>query len=140
MCLNVVFVIRLPTGIRCLRGPDRIRKPKLHPGESITALLRIRADRAGSYQLTSPSFSYTDHMSRAHHDNDFTAEITADPALVPARVPKTPEPKTPEPKTAPPPTSASPHSHHAPRSTSKQTPRSLLNILFPRAKPPGTEP
>jgi CHAT domain-containing protein len=139
MCLNVVFVIRLPTGIRCLRGPDRIRKPKLHPGESITALLRIRADRAGSYQLTSPSFSYTDHMGRAHHDNDFAAEITADPALVPARVPKTPEPKTPEPKTAAPPAAASPSSHQAPGSRSKQTPRSLVKILFLGANPPRTE-
>lgn len=134
MCLNVIFVIRLPAGIRCLRGPDRLRRPRLQPGESITAPLRVRADRAGTYRLTSPSFSYTDHTGRAHHYNDFAAEITVDPALIPA-----PEPKTPEPKTAAPPAAASPSSHQAPGSRSKQTPRSLVKILFLGANPPRTE-
>jgi hypothetical protein len=125
MCLNVIFVIRLPAGIRCLRGPDRLRAPRLHPGESVAAPLRIRADRAGTYRLTSPSFSYTDHKGRAHRPDGFAAEITADPALVPALEPKTAAPRA--------------SSRQAPGSRSERTPRSLVKILFFGANPPGTE-
>ena len=67
--LNIIFTIRLPVGIMRLRGPDRITVSKLPPGQSITSPLRVRADSAGRYQLTSPNFSYRDHTGHAHREN-----------------------------------------------------------------------
>ena len=77
--LNIIFMIRLPVGIMRLRGPDRVTVSKLSPGESITLPLRVRADSAGRYQLTSPNFSYQDHTGHAHRETSFTAEIMVDP-------------------------------------------------------------
>lgn len=128
MCLTVIFVIRLPVGIMWLRGPDRIRANKLHPGESVTSPLRVRADSAGSYRLTSPNFSYTDHTGRGHRKNGFATEITVSPAPVP----------DPEPKTAEPPERAGGRSHPETGPRPAQTPRPLVKILFFGANPPGT--
>ena len=79
VCLNVIFVIKLPVGIMRLRGLDRITASRLLPGESVTLPLRVRADSAGHYQLTSPNFSYQDDSGQAHRETGFTAEITVDP-------------------------------------------------------------
>jgi hypothetical protein len=87
-CLNIIFTIRLPNGIMRLRGPDRITASKLPPGQSITSPLRVRADSAGSYRLTSPNFSYQDHTGQARRESGFTAEIMVDPEPVPAPEPK----------------------------------------------------
>jgi CHAT domain-containing protein len=86
VCLNIRFVIRLPVGIMRLRGQDKITVPSLPPGGSVTVPLRVRADSAGRYQLTSPNFSYTDHTGRPHRETGFTAEILVDPE--PAAVPE----------------------------------------------------
>lgn len=122
-CLNVTFAIRLPAGIMWLRGPGRIRANELHPGESVTSPLRVRADSAGHYRLTSPSFSYKDHTGRGHRTNGFTAEITVDPA---------------EPKTAEPPGKVRASSHPATGPSPEQTPHPLVRVLFFGANPPGT--
>jgi hypothetical protein len=50
--------------------------------------LRVRADGAGSYQLTSPNFSYQDHTGHAHRETGFAAEIVVDPEPIPAPEPK----------------------------------------------------
>ncbi len=95
--LNIIFTIRLPVGIIRLRGPDRITVSKLPPGHSITSSLRVRADSAGRYQLTSPNFSYRDHTGRAQRRTGFSAEIMVDPEPIPVPKPKvTAEPKTTE--------------------------------------------
>ncbi len=95
--LNVIFTIRLSVGIIRLHGPDRIAVSKLPPGQSITSPLRVRADSAGSYRLTSPNFSYRDHVGRAQRRTGFSAEIMVDPEPIPAPTPKiTAEPKTAE--------------------------------------------
>lgn len=86
--LNIIFTIKLPAGIRPLRGSDRIMVRKLSPGESIPSPLRIQADAAGRYRLTSPNFSYQDHTGHACRKTDFAADIVVDP--VPLR---DPEPK-----------------------------------------------
>jgi len=86
--LNIIFMIKLPVGIMQLRGPDRVTVSKLSPGESITLPLRVRADGAGSYQLTSPNFSYQDHTGHAHRETGFAAEIVVDPEPIPAPEPK----------------------------------------------------
>jgi hypothetical protein len=77
--LNVIFAIRLPVGLMRLRGRDRITASSLPPGQSITLPLRVRANSAGRYRLTSPNFSYLDHTGRAHRDTGFTAEVMVDP-------------------------------------------------------------
>ena len=70
---------------------------KLPPGQSITSPLRVRADSAGRYQLTSPNFSYRDHTGRAQRRTGFSAEIMVDPEPIPAPKPKvTAEPTTAE--------------------------------------------
>lgn len=86
--LNIIFTFRLPVGIMRLRGRDRVTVSRLSPGQSITSQLRVRADVAGRYRLTSPNFSYQDHTGHAHRINGFTAEIVVDPAPVPAPEPK----------------------------------------------------
>ncbi len=86
--LNIIFTIRLPVGIMRLRGPDRVTVSKLSPGQSITSPLRVRAESAGRYQLTSPNFSYRDHTGHAHRETGFTAEIVVDPEPIPAPKPK----------------------------------------------------
>lgn len=95
--LNVIFTIRLPVGIMRLRGPEKITAGRIPPGQSITSPLRVRADSAGRYRLTSPNFSYRDHTGRAQRRTDFSAEIIVDPEPVPTPKPKvTAEPNTAE--------------------------------------------
>ena len=86
--LNIIFTIRLPVGIMRLRGPDGIKESRLSPGQSITLPLRVRADSAGRYRLTSPNFSYRDHAGHAHRETSFIAEIMVDPEPIPALEPK----------------------------------------------------
>jgi len=84
--LNVIFAIKLTVGVRRLRGPDTITVPKLSPGESVASPLRVQADAAGRYQLTSPNFSYLDHNGQTGRTTDFAADIMVDP--VPAAQPE----------------------------------------------------
>ena len=85
--LNVIFAVRLPVGLIRLRGQERITVPKLSPGQSFTSPLRVQAEAAGSYQLTSPNFSYRDHTGQARRETGFTAEIIAGPEPAPAPEP-----------------------------------------------------
>lgn len=82
--LNVRFTIRLPVGIMRLRGQESITVNRLSPGQSVVLPLRVQADSAGCYQLTSPNFSYRDHTGHSHRVNGFTAEIIVDPRSDPA--------------------------------------------------------
>jgi len=86
-CLSVIFVIRLPPGLMRLRGNERIGPVRLLPGKTVCEKLRVRAERPGRYQLTSPNFSYKDHNGKAHREADFTAEIMVHPAPALARGP-----------------------------------------------------
>jgi hypothetical protein len=86
--LNVIFTITLPVGIIRLRSRDTIRAGKLAPGESITLPLRIRADSAGVYPLTSPNFSFQYHTGVTDRVHGFTTEIVVDPVPVPVPVPE----------------------------------------------------
>jgi hypothetical protein len=71
-----------------LRGADTITAKELLPGESVTSPLRVRADNSGRYQLTSPNFSYKDHLGRPHRVYRFAIEITVDPEPEPSPAPK----------------------------------------------------
>jgi hypothetical protein len=79
-CTKVIFTIRLPAGLVRLRGPSKIEVDSLLPGQSVISPLRVRAEKAGRYQLASTNFSYRDHLGRPHRETGFAAEITVDPA------------------------------------------------------------
>jgi uncharacterized repeat protein (TIGR01451 family) len=79
-CTNVIFTLRLPTGIARLHGRERIEVSRVLPGESKTSRLGIRAEEPGRYWLTSTNFSYRDHRGRPHRESGFGTEITVDPA------------------------------------------------------------
>jgi CHAT domain len=87
-CLNVIFTLKLPVGIIRLRGTDTVRAKELAPGESTTTPLRVRSDHPGCYKLTSPNFSYKDHLGRTRREYGFTAEITVDPEPSPPPEPR----------------------------------------------------
>jgi CHAT domain len=79
-CTKVIFTVRLPVGLVRLRGPSKIEVDRVLPGQSVTSQLRVRAEKAGRYRLTSTNFSYRDHLGRPHRETGFAAEITVDPA------------------------------------------------------------
>jgi uncharacterized repeat protein (TIGR01451 family) len=84
---NVIFTLRLPTGIARMSGRERIEVSRVLPGESKTSRLVIRADGPGQYRLTSTNFSYRDQRGRPHRESVFDAEITVDPAPDPPSPP-----------------------------------------------------
>jgi hypothetical protein len=87
-CTNIIFTIRLPAGIMRLRGREKIEVSKLAPDQSETSPLRIQADRAGRYQLTSANFSYRDHRGQPHRETGFAAEFTVDRERDPVPAPR----------------------------------------------------
>jgi hypothetical protein len=87
-CLNVIFTLKLPVGMMRLRGADTVRAKELAPGESTTSPLRVRSDQPGRYKLTSPNFSYTDHLGRSRREYGFSAEIAVDPEPSPPPEPR----------------------------------------------------
>jgi hypothetical protein len=87
-CTNVIFSIRLPTGIMRLSGRDKIEIGRLVPGQSVVMPLSVRANGPGRYQLTSANFSYRDHRGQSHRKVGFTVEITVDPQRDPLPEPQ----------------------------------------------------
>ena len=83
ICTNVILSIRLPTTIMRLRGRNKIEAARLGPGESVTLPLRVRANRQGRFQLTSPNFSYRDQQGTVQRVPSFTTDITVDPEKPP---------------------------------------------------------
>jgi len=87
-CMSIIFTIRLPAGITRLRGRERIEVGRLDPGQSVTSHLRVQAEGAGHYQLTSANFSYRDHRGQPHRETGFSAELVAGPKLDPLPEPR----------------------------------------------------
>jgi hypothetical protein len=88
ICSKVIFTVRLPVGLVRLRGSAKIEVDRVLPGQSVTSQLRVRADKAGRYRLTSSNFSYRDHLGRPHRETSFAAEITVEPAHNPPPQPQ----------------------------------------------------
>jgi hypothetical protein len=88
ICSKVIFTIKLSPGLVRLRGPSKIEVDRLLPGKSVTSQLRVRAEKAGRYLLTSTNFSYRDHLGRPHRETSFAAEITVEPAYDPPGQPQ----------------------------------------------------
>jgi hypothetical protein len=79
---------RLPAGMVQLSGRDRIERNALAPGESFSSPMRVRASAPGHYQLSSPNFSYRDHLGHSQHMAGFIAEISVDPEQKAPPVPR----------------------------------------------------
>jgi hypothetical protein len=88
ICTSLVFRIKLPSGIMRLHGRERIERDSLGPGRSVTLPLRIRAENAGRYELTSANFSYRDHRGQPHRERGFATTITVDPEREPPPEPQ----------------------------------------------------
>jgi hypothetical protein len=87
-CTNIIFTLRLPAGLVRLRGTDRIERSALADGESVSSSIQVKAGKAGRYRLTSPNFSYRDHLGQSCHMTGFTAEITAEPGQEAPLIPR----------------------------------------------------
>jgi hypothetical protein len=87
-CTNIIFRIRLPVGLMRLGGKERIERSALAAGESFSSSMQVRTREAGRYRLTSPNFSYRNHLGQSCHVTDFTAEISAEPGQEGALLPR----------------------------------------------------
>lgn len=79
-CTSVVFKLKLPTEVACLRGDPRLQADRLLPGEHVEARLRVRAKLTGVWTATSTNFSFRDHFGRTCRVSDFRAPLAVEPA------------------------------------------------------------
>jgi hypothetical protein len=87
-CTSIVLRLAWPSQIILLQGPDRIEESRLDPGQSIVKALRVRPKQAGTWQLTSPNFSYRDQRGQPQRITDMRLDLMVEPA--PALPPKPP--------------------------------------------------
>ncbi|MBB5851101.1 CHAT domain-containing protein [Amycolatopsis umgeniensis] len=86
VCTNIVFTLRLPPSFSAVRGSKELKVPSLAPGESRSAVVRVRPLRAGSW-TAGASFSYRDFRGVACRVPDFTAPLLVAPAVEEIKVP-----------------------------------------------------
>jgi hypothetical protein len=86
-CMNVVFTLGLPLGIRLIGGKERVDIRVLRASGSFVHTVTIAADRAGEYTLTSPNFSYRDEDDESVRVSDWRAAIAVKSAPPPAPPP-----------------------------------------------------
>lgn len=87
-CTNIVVSIRLPNGLVQVGGKSRIARSALASGESFSSPMRVRASTPGDYPISSPNFSYQDHLGHSQHTAGFIAEISAEPERAAAPLPR----------------------------------------------------
>lgn len=87
-CTSIIFSVRLPAGLLRLGGRTRIEVTRLDPGQSALMPLRILADKAGSYELTSVNFSYRDHRGQSHRESGAAARVIVGPPRGPRSTPE----------------------------------------------------
>ncbi|MEV4140716.1 CHAT domain-containing protein [Dactylosporangium sp. NPDC049742] len=84
-CFNVVFKLRLPTGVVLMSGSGQVEIPAIRAGQTHTHTVTVAARRAGAFELTSTNFSYRDENDSPVRVNDFRAGLTATAAPAPER-------------------------------------------------------
>ena len=87
-CTSIIFSVRLPAGLLRLSGRSKIEVGRLNPGQSAPMPLRILADKAGRYELTSVNFSYRDHHGRSHRESGVVAGVIVGPPRHPQAPPE----------------------------------------------------
>jgi hypothetical protein len=81
-CTSIVLRLAWPRQIILLQGPDRIEESRLDSGQSIARMLRVRPKQAGTWQLTSPNFSYRDPWGQVQRVDDWHYKLTVEPAPI----------------------------------------------------------
>ncbi|GAA2632952.1 hypothetical protein GCM10010399_76660 [Dactylosporangium fulvum] len=85
-CFNVVFKLRLPTGLVLVRGSGQVDIPTLPAGHTHTHTISVEARRPGPFELTSINFSYRDENDLPVRVPDFRAGLVAKPAPPPVLI------------------------------------------------------
>ncbi|MEU5260486.1 CHAT domain-containing protein [Amycolatopsis sp. NPDC021455] len=86
-CTNIVFTLRLPPQVPAVRGSRALEAARLAPGESCTAVVRVRPRQAGSWEATSTNFSFRDHRGAAFRVSDFSSPLAVAAAVEDVKVP-----------------------------------------------------
>lgn len=87
-CTNINFSVRSQPGLIVVGGSTKMSREILAAGESFGSSLKVQASRAGNYRLSSPGFSYDDHLGNAHNVRNFTADIIVESEPQPAAGPE----------------------------------------------------
>ncbi|WP_372669600.1 CHAT domain-containing protein [Amycolatopsis kentuckyensis] len=86
-CTNIVFTLRLPPQVPAVRGNRALEASRLAPGESCTAVVRVRPRLIGSWAATSTNFSFRDHRGAAFRVSDFSSPLVVAAAVEEVKVP-----------------------------------------------------
>lgn len=86
-CSNIIFKLGLPSGIRLVRGLNRVEIPVIQAGRAHVHEVVIEPIRSGKFDLTSINFSYRDELDSPVRRSDFrwTLTVQALPAPQPAQ-------------------------------------------------------
>lgn len=87
VCTNIVFTLRLPPQVPAVRGSKALEVARLAPGESSTAVVRVRPLRAGRWPASSANFSFRDHHGAAFRISDFSSSLSVATDVAEAEVP-----------------------------------------------------
>jgi hypothetical protein len=80
-CRNVVFHLDLPWQIVRLSGDGQIETERLAAGESVSELVRVRAEDIGSWAVHSSNFSYRNRQGSTVRQDDYTDLLTVEPMV-----------------------------------------------------------
>ncbi|MBE8520794.1 CHAT domain-containing protein [Amycolatopsis sp. H6(2020)] len=86
-CTNIVFTLRLPSQVPAVRGNRALEAPRLAPGESCSAVVRVRPRQAGRWQATSTNFSFRDQHGAAFRVADFSSPLVVAAEVEDVKVP-----------------------------------------------------
>lgn len=74
-CFHIHLCLKLPAPLVLLNSPAEIDIPRLEPGEDVTRMLRLKARKEGTFQLTSSAFSYRNGFGQAVHPQPFSMRV-----------------------------------------------------------------
>jgi hypothetical protein len=86
-CMNVVFTLGLPPGVRLIGGKERVDIGMLRAGGSHVHSVTVQAHGAGEHTLTSPNFSYRNEDDESVRVSDWRVTVAVEPAPPPAPPP-----------------------------------------------------
>ena len=72
---NIIFTLKLPGKILLLKGSRRVEISQLKPGQKSKYSLTVIPKAPGKDILTSPNFSYRNHLGKGERIKDFNLEL-----------------------------------------------------------------
>ena len=73
---NIIFTLNLPGQILLLKGKRRVEIPQLKPGERTQYPLTVIPKAAGKHIVSSPNFSYRNHLGQGQRIKNFNLELS----------------------------------------------------------------